>query len=104
MDSPILPYAFGSQFLWESDRIGDAMSEANLEQGFSDWLDIHMIKGRARQANVPARLVTLLGLMERLREDPTLNLGNHVQPNGQQLIKHDKYVKAALKRFAIASP
>lgn len=68
---------------------------------FTTWLDQHMTQGRR---NIPARLLTLLGLLERLRETPDLDIERHRAPSGAQLIEHNGFVDAALARFGVRSP
>jgi hypothetical protein len=77
------------------------MSSTARVEKFPIWLDEHMVQG---QRNVPARLLTLLGLLERLRETPILNLDSHRAPSGAQLIEHNSFVDAALARFKVESP
>lgn len=54
--------------------------------------------------DVPARLLTLLGLLERLREAPTLHIDAHKAASGMQLIEHNAFVDKALARFGVVSP
>lgn len=68
---------------------------------FPVWLDEHMAQGKR---NVPARLVTLLGLLERLRNTPVLDISSHRARSGMQLIEHNAFVDAALARFNVESP
>ncbi|MGD0461367.1 MAG: DUF4928 family protein [Tepidisphaeraceae bacterium] len=77
------------------------MSSAARIEKFPIWLDEHMVQG---QRNVPARLLTLLGLLERLRETPALDLDSHRAPSGMQLIEHNGSIDAALARFNVESP
>ena len=53
---------------------------------------------------MPARLVTLLALLERLRETPALDLDKHKSESGQQLVDHNRFVDQALGRFNVQSP
>jgi hypothetical protein len=77
------------------------MASAEKEVSFTEWLDANMKKGGA---DVPARLVTLLGLLERLREVPFLDIDKHNAKSGQQLIEHNGSVDAALTRVSVRSP
>ncbi|HET6248170.1 MAG TPA: DUF4928 family protein [Tepidisphaeraceae bacterium] len=77
------------------------MSGKPSKEAFSAWLDVHMVKS---ERNVPARLLTLLGLLERLRDTPTMDLISHRAPSGAQLIEHNGFVDAALARFKVESP
>ncbi len=77
------------------------MSFAQYESSFTEWHDEYMMKGGA---DVPARLLTLLGLLERLRELPVLDLDQHKADSGMQLIEHNAFVDRALARFAVQSP
>jgi hypothetical protein len=74
---------------------------AQQNESFSTWLDAHMKKGGA---DVPARLVTVMALLERLQEQPSLNVADHVSESGMQLEEHNSYVARALKRRDIVSP
>jgi hypothetical protein len=77
------------------------MSFAKYESSFTEWLDEHMMKGGA---DVPARLLTLLCLLERLRDLPVFNIDQHKADSGMQLIEHNAFIDRALERFAVASP
>jgi hypothetical protein len=77
------------------------MSREQQSESFSVWLDTYMKKGGA---DVPARLVVVMALLERLHEIPTLNIGDHVAESGMQLKEHNKYVARALKHHEIISP
>ncbi len=68
---------------------------------FRKWLEEHMKQGRA---DTPGRLVTLMAALERLRDNPSLAQKDHVTPSGQQLIKHNRYVQAALLRRQLPTP
>ena len=77
------------------------MSFSQHEGSFTEWLDGYMVKGGA---DVPARLLTLLGLLERLRDLPVLDLDQHKADSGMQLIDHNGFVDKALNRFGAQSP
>lgn len=77
------------------------MPTPKLKDPFGVWLDIYMKKGGA---DVPARLVTVMALLERLREHPSLIIADHVAESGMQLEEHNSYVARALRRFGIVSP
>lgn len=77
------------------------MSFAQHADSFNDWLNVNMRKGGS---DVPARLLTLLGMLERLRVEPTLHLDHHKAPSGAQLIEHDSFVDRALERHGVQSP
>lgn len=77
------------------------MNTDSARDSFETWLATHM---RLGENVTPSRLIVLLAALERLRETPTLAVGDHLTPNGQQLIKHNKHVKQALARFAIDTP
>jgi hypothetical protein len=72
-----------------------------LQDLFSDWLDTHTKLG---EADVPARLVTVMALLERLQDNPVLSVAEHVANSGMQLKDHNTYVTRALARFGIVSP
>ena len=77
------------------------MSFAQQKDSFGVWLDGYMKKGGA---DVPARLVTVMALLERLQEQPSLTVADHVAESGMQLEEHNSYVARALQRFDIVSP
>lgn len=77
------------------------MSSDARQDSFIAWIDAHMTKGGS---DVPARLLTLLGLLERLRETPTLHIDAHKAASGMQLIEHNGFVDRALARFGVTSP
>lgn len=77
------------------------MGFAEHEVSFTEWLDAHMKKGGT---DVPARLVTLLGLLERLLVTPFLDIDKHNAKSGQQLIEHNGFVDSALAKFGVLSP
>lgn len=77
------------------------MSFAVHQDSFIAWVDAHMTKGGN---DVPARLLTLLGLLERLRETPSLHIDAHKAASGMQLIEHNGFVDKALARFGVVSP
>jgi hypothetical protein len=70
-------------------------------ESFQDWLNDNMMQGKR---DVPARLATLVGLLERLRTTPALDMDAHRAPSGMQLIEHNSAVDTALQRFNIGSP
>jgi hypothetical protein len=70
-------------------------------EAFSTWLDNYAIKDGM---DVPARLVAVMALLERLRESPILQVSHHEAPSGIQLKKHNRYVALALKRCQVNSP
>jgi hypothetical protein len=55
-------------------------------------------------ADVPARLLAVMGLLERLQDTPTLTTNDHVAESGIQLKEHNKYIARALEHHKIASP
>lgn len=77
------------------------MNHSSPIKTFPAWLDEHVIQGKR---NIPARLLTLLGFLERLRETPSLELNAHLAPSHTQLIEHNGFVDAALSRFGVDSP
>lgn len=71
-------------------------------KSFESWLDEHMKLGGEDKSG---RVAVLMGLLERLRDNPSLlDVADHVKGAGNQLKDHNKYVKRALERFTIASP
>ncbi len=68
---------------------------------FQGWMDQYMATGTR---DVPARLLALLGLLERLRETPKLVLKQHLAKSGMQLLDHNRYVETAISRFKVSSP
>ncbi|MCI0334163.1 MAG: DUF4928 family protein [Planctomycetes bacterium] len=70
---------------------------------FPSWLDQYM-KKKPGGADVPARPVVLLAVLERLRTTPSLNADDHLTPNRQQLVDHNNFVKLGLERFNLANP
>lgn len=70
---------------------------------FTAFLDQHMTK-KTGGADVPARLIVLLAVLERLRSDPRLDSAAHLTANRQQLVDHNKFVKSGLTRFGLDSP
>lgn len=77
------------------------MSDAQQRDSFTRWLDTHTKQG---EANVPARLVTVMALLERLQDNPTLNVRDHTAKSGMQLKEHNRYVALSLERCKIDSP
>jgi hypothetical protein len=77
------------------------MSPAEVFSDLEAWLFAHMRQG---QRFIPARLLTLLGLLERLRETPVLSAAEHCTASGAQLVGHDAAVQSALDRFSLQSP
>lgn len=77
------------------------MSFAAHQDSFIAWMDNHMMKGGS---DVPARLLTLLGLLERLREVPELKIDKHMAGSGMQLVEHNGFVDKAIARFGVISP
>lgn len=65
------------------------------------WMDGHMMKGGS---DVPARLLTLIALLERLREVPALDIDRHKASSGMQLVEHNRFVDKATARFCVTSP
>lgn len=77
------------------------MSHAANRDSFPAWMDEHMRKG---ETDVPARLLTLLGLLECLRAAPALDIDKHKAKSGMQLLDHNGFVDKALARFGAVSP
>jgi len=77
------------------------MSNGQQKNSFTVWLDAHMKKGGA---DVPARLVVVMALLERLRQKPSLEVGEHVSKSGMQLEEHNHFAALALDHFKITSP
>src|SRR5438132_13505291 len=77
------------------------MSSNEREEWFRNWLNVHARKGGT---DVPARLVTVMALLERLRERPLLSVADHCASSGQQLQDHNRYVASSLARFDVESP
>lgn len=70
-------------------------------KSFEEWLDLHMVSGTRA---IPARLLTLVGLLERLRRVPILDIESHRAPSGAQLIEHNAIIAEALSRLGVRSP
>lgn len=59
--------------------------------------------GRSGESFVPARLQSMLALLEALRVRPTLILADHLSPAGQSLKGHEPFAKEAMKRLNLTS-
>jgi hypothetical protein len=60
---------------------------------------------RFGQRDMAGRLLGVVALLERMRDYPmSLDVADHVQGAGNQLIEHNRYCQQALDRFGVASP
>ena len=72
-------------------------------RAFDSWLDQYMRLGTDDKSG---RVAVLMGLLERLRDNPSLlSVAIYVQGAGNQLRDHNRYVSLPLlERFSITSP
>lgn len=71
-----------------------------LKSKLDSLIDLH---GRKSGICVPARLQSMLALLESLREQPSLDLADHISGAGQSLKSHEPLAAQALKRLALTS-
>ncbi len=70
-----------------------------MKMRLQDFLDAHMKRGGHF---IPARLQAALALLEKLRDDPSLKVGDHLASKGSAgLQSHETYGKRAHERFGI---
>lgn len=79
------------------------MKMQRVVSSFEQWLDQYMRK-KSGGADVPARVVVVLAVLERLRTQPQLDEASHLTINRQQLIEHNRFVDSALTRYQLESP
>ncbi|MGH7243316.1 MAG: DUF4928 family protein [Phycisphaerales bacterium] len=70
------------------------------EGEFDQFCDEYMMKA---DLLVPARLQTALALLERLRDNPALDLTKHTVKGGAGLQSHESWAKKALDRYSLAA-
>lgn len=71
-----------------------------LKSKLDNLVDLH---GRKAGVCVPARLQSMLALLESLRERPSLDLAEHLSGAGQSLKGHETLASSALKKLGLAS-
>ncbi len=67
-----------------------------LSDAIDEFVRLQMRQGKRY---VPARLQAAMALMERLRDNPSLNLADHKKPNSSGIISHETYGAAAHERL-----
>lgn len=75
-------------------------SSVMLKSKLDNLIELH---GRKSGICVPARLQSMLALLESLREQPSLSLADHISGAGQSLKSHEPLAARALRRLGLTS-